>query len=127
MFRAAFHTGYVPCGVLRFTRDQLDGACTDKRFDEDFFIDFIFAPLESPPIAGPNIKSDTPQNTASIRRERGLVIDAESKDAYDAMLHRDLRFWEEITKRKEINREKAKARKAANEKKLIEKRQKQGK
>lgn len=29
MFRAAFHTGYVPCGVLRLNKAQLDGACTD--------------------------------------------------------------------------------------------------
>ena len=46
MFRAAFHTGYVPCGVLRLTKAQLDGACSDARFDEEFFIDLIFAPIE---------------------------------------------------------------------------------
>lgn len=46
MFRAAFHTGYVPCGVLRLTKAQLDGASTDGRFDEEFFIDLIFAPIE---------------------------------------------------------------------------------
>lgn len=34
MFRAAFHTGYVPCGVLRLGRAQLDGACDDARFDQ---------------------------------------------------------------------------------------------
>jgi C2 domain of PTEN tumour-suppressor protein len=34
MFRAAFHTGYVPCGVLRLSKAQLDGACGDPRFDE---------------------------------------------------------------------------------------------
>ena len=34
MFRAAFHTGYVPCGVLRLGKAQLDGACVDSRFDE---------------------------------------------------------------------------------------------
>jgi len=26
MFRAAFHTGYAPTGVMRLTRQQLDGA-----------------------------------------------------------------------------------------------------
>ena len=46
MFRAAFHTGYVPSGVLRLTKAQLDGASTDNRFDDDFFIDLIFAPIE---------------------------------------------------------------------------------
>jgi len=44
MFRAAFHTGYVPCGVLRLSKAQLDGACADDRFDDDFFVDLIFAP-----------------------------------------------------------------------------------
>lgn len=34
MFRAAFHTGYVPCGVLRLTKQQLDGACADDRFHQ---------------------------------------------------------------------------------------------
>ncbi|CAM9186351.1 unnamed protein product [Scytosiphon promiscuus] len=47
MFRAAFHTGYVPCGVLRLTKQQLDGACADDRFHQDFFLDLIFAPVES--------------------------------------------------------------------------------
>ena len=45
MFRAAFHTGYVPCGVLRLNKAQLDGPCTDDRFDDDFFIDLMFAPV----------------------------------------------------------------------------------
>ena len=43
MFRAAFHTGYVATTkVLRLTKGQLDGACTDRRFQEDFFLDLIF-------------------------------------------------------------------------------------
>ena len=42
MFRAALHVGFAPTGVLRLTRDQLDGACGDDRFDGDFFVDLIF-------------------------------------------------------------------------------------
>ncbi|KAL3775396.1 hypothetical protein ACHAW5_009953 [Stephanodiscus triporus] len=42
MFRAAFHTGYVPPRVMRLTKEQLDGACEDRRFDDDFFLDLIF-------------------------------------------------------------------------------------
>lgn len=42
MFRAAFHTGYVPPKVLRLDKSQLDGACSDRRFTEDFFLDLIF-------------------------------------------------------------------------------------
>ena len=45
MFRAGFHTGYVPSGVLRLTKAQLDGSNADPRYDDDFFIDFIFAPV----------------------------------------------------------------------------------
>ena len=47
MFRAGFHTGYAPAGVLRLTKVQLDGANTDDRFDEHFFIDLIFAIADS--------------------------------------------------------------------------------
>lgn len=42
MFRAAFHTGYTPPKVMRLTKSQLDGACTDSRFSDDFFIDLVF-------------------------------------------------------------------------------------
>ena len=45
MFRAGFHTGYVPSGVLRLTKAQLDGSNADPRYDDDFFIDLIFAPV----------------------------------------------------------------------------------
>lgn len=44
MFRAAFHTGYVPCGVLRLTKQQLDGACADDRFHQvmaKYFIAYL--------------------------------------------------------------------------------------
>lgn len=67
MFRGAFHTGYIPQGILRYvasseclystfrslgvvcrlTKAQLDGACGDSRFDQDFFVDLIFADVQS--------------------------------------------------------------------------------
>ena len=34
MCRAAFHTGYMPHGILRLSKSQLDGACLDARFDQ---------------------------------------------------------------------------------------------
>ncbi len=47
MLRFGFHTGYVRPGNMRFTRFDLDGACTDDRFSEDFLLDLIFtAPLD---------------------------------------------------------------------------------
>lgn len=42
MFRAALHTGYVPPKVLRLRKSEIDGACNDKRFADDFFIDLVF-------------------------------------------------------------------------------------
>lgn len=47
MFRAAFHTGYVPCGVLRLTKQQLDGACADDRFHQVLFL-FVCGVVDSP-------------------------------------------------------------------------------
>ena len=31
----------------RLTKAQLDGACSDSRFDQDFFVDLIFADVET--------------------------------------------------------------------------------
>ena len=47
MFRAAFHTGYAPPNVMRLTKSQLDGGCTDDRFPDDFYIDIIFEPIDA--------------------------------------------------------------------------------
>ena len=47
MFRAAFHTGYAPPNVMRLTKSQLDGACTDDKYPDDFYIDVIFEPIDA--------------------------------------------------------------------------------
>ena len=115
MFRAAFHTGYAPSGVLRLTKAQLDGSVSDPRFHDDFFIDLIFAPIEkSPEMASSSSSSSTsggsgagdstmPANAIGIVGEpsdSGLVIDASSADRYELTLHRDTRFWEAVAARK---------------------------
>jgi C2 domain of PTEN tumour-suppressor protein len=94
MFRAAFHTGYVPCGVLRLTKAQLDGACSDPRFDEEFFIDLIFAPVEK------SSRNGTPGVTPSTPSDSGLIVDISSSDKYEQSLHRDTRFWDAVAARK---------------------------
>lgn len=100
MFRAAFHTGYVPCGVLRLTKVQLDGANTDTRFDEDFFVDLIFAPIDTSESG--NIQSGgTP---AKEPTDSGLKIDEAAADKYEQSLHRDAKFWDAITNRKQKSR-----------------------
>jgi hypothetical protein len=42
MLRFGFHTGFIEPGNVRFTKEELDGACTSKLFDDDFFLDVIF-------------------------------------------------------------------------------------
>ena len=86
MFRAAFHTGYVPGNVLRLTKAQLDGPNNDDRFPDDFLIDLIFAPIE---------KGDEVSVSDS-----GATVDAKTADKYESMLHRDNRFWESVAARK---------------------------
>ena len=119
MFRAAFHTGYVPSGVLRLTRAQLDGPNTDDRFDEDFFIDLIFAPVETSKVASA-VESDSkekneqlPLPPAPSTSDSGVILDAQSTDKFEQMLHRDARFWENIADRK-VRSKKRKPRKYAS-------------
>ena len=116
MFRAAFHTGYAPSGVLRLTKAQLDGSVSDPRFSDDFFIDLIFAPIESTghlpkcTVSGESARGfpeispkDQKENTIGVVGEpsdSGLVIDASSADRYEMTLHRDTRFWEAVAARK---------------------------
>ncbi|RHY37483.1 hypothetical protein DYB25_012331 [Aphanomyces astaci] len=88
MFRAAFHTGYIPLGILRLTKGQLDGACQDNRFASDFFVDLIFAPVQSTASDGPDGRSE------------GVALSAQDKHAYDDMLTKDEQFWTDVDQRK---------------------------
>ena len=110
MFRAAFHTGYVPPKVLRLTKAQLDGACGDKRFPDDFFLDLIFEPCDGTN-SGEGEDGEGAANEAAERRSMGTTAvgssNTVSASAYDSMLHdRDSRFWDVITTRREENRKK---------------------
>ncbi|TMW57326.1 hypothetical protein Poli38472_003251 [Pythium oligandrum] len=91
MFRGAFHTGYIPQGILRLTKAQLDGACGDDRFDQDFFIDLIFADVQT------EGKADGDEAAA---QSEGIALNEEDRQAYEDMLHRDEAFWEDIEARK---------------------------
>lgn len=93
---------YVPCGVLRLTKAQLDGACSDVRFDEEFFIDLIFAPVEkalSKTAAGGG-GVGVGGGPSSAPSDSGLLIDISSSDSYEQSLHRDTRFWDAVSARK---------------------------
>jgi len=126
MFRAAMHTGYIPPKVLRLRKSEIDGACSDKRYADDFFIDLVFEEcsasmaskhlLSSPEKGGEDEHEITfsrdskgdEHNEASVRRMAGTVAGAEgtgavtvTASAYDSMLHRDSRFWDVITQRRD--------------------------
>lgn len=94
MFRAAFHTGYVPLGVLRLTKEQLDGPSVDTRFHEDFFIDLIFAP----------VVENSESIASTFPSDKGITLDKSAADACEEFMHRDVRFWESIAARKARSR-----------------------
>lgn len=101
MFRAAYHTGYAPPNVLRFTKPQLDGACNDPRFPDDFFVDLILEPCTTEQVSEFYQKQEDEQ--AQKEKEAAESDDKVEKDAvvsastYDSMLHRDSRFWDVIS------------------------------
>jgi hypothetical protein len=126
MFRAAMHTGYVPPKVMRLRKSEIDGACSDKRYADDFFIDLVFEECNASMaskhlLSGPGNGSSGEEtemrfnegaqgdvkNEASVRRMAGTVAGAEgggavtvTASAYDSMLHRDSRFWDAIAQRR---------------------------
>jgi C2 domain of PTEN tumour-suppressor protein len=118
MFRAAFHTGYVPPKVMRLTKSQLDGACIDERFASDFFLDLIFEPITteeaSKLLQTEDGTSTTTATAPAVEIKPGSEAAAElmgggnlvTASAYDTMLHRDSRFWDVITARKKLHDEK---------------------
>lgn len=137
MFRAAFHTGYVPAGVLRLSKEWLDGAADSPRFSDEFFIDLIFAPMgvrlpgsdeslevKSGDKAGENLgtkaQGGPPPPPGKLEvvaapSDSGLLIDASSADRYEQTLHNDSRFWEAVGARKN----KAKSRKTRKFKSVV--------
>ena len=80
MFRAAFHTGYIPQLVQRLPRSQCDGANSDGRFHHDFFVDLIFGPV------------------TTTTKEKNHQQKGGGGDGGGALPNK---FWNEISKRKE--------------------------
>jgi len=105
MFRAGFHTGYAPPNVLRLTKTQLDGACHDKRYPNDFFLDLIFEKVDADDIAAidkekEKEESDSTENVHDGKGEKGKgpVVKASN---VDSMLQGDSRLWDMITSKKQ--------------------------
>lgn len=104
MFRAAFHTGYAPPNVMRLTKVQLDGACSDDRFVDDFFLDFIFEAVDAEEAIRllneeDNLGSSADMDPSSKRKDSASKASAVKATADDSMLHRDSRFWDVIATR----------------------------
>jgi protein-tyrosine phosphatase len=98
MFRAAFHTGYIPQGIQRLPKNKCDGAANDRRFDVDFFVDLIFEPARRR-----RTKLDA-NNILGV----GFASPVLTGD-YDEVMRANSKFWSEISKRKEkIRQAKAK-------------------
>jgi hypothetical protein len=104
MFRAAFHTGYVPPNVLRLTKSQLDGACSDRRYPDDFFLDLIFEKVDAE-TATKHLEEEAEEedegDEGSTKKEgkgKGPIVKASN---YDAMLQGDSRFWDVINNRRQ--------------------------
>lgn len=99
MFRAAFHTGYVPPNVLRLTKSQLDGACSDRRYPDDFFLDLIFEKADTETVTKHlEEQAMDGEQVDSPKKVKGPVVTASN---YDAMLQGDSRFWDIIANRRE--------------------------
>ena len=95
IFRAGFHTGYTPTRNLRLTKAQLDSACSDPRFSEDFYIDLIFA-------SGDFDVSNTANSDEKVKSSESDNGDEEKEvtERYEQSLHSDYRFWESVAARK---------------------------
>jgi hypothetical protein len=104
MFRAAFHTGYVPPNVLRLTKSQLDGACSDKRYPDDFFLDLIFEKVDTETATRhleEQVEEEDDGDENSPKKEgkgKGPIVKASS---LDEMLQGDSRFWDVIKTRRQ--------------------------
>lgn len=104
MFRAAFHTGYVPPNVLRLTKSQLDGACNDDRYPDNFFLDLIFEKVDAETIAkhlkehGEEEENDPDKDQADKKGKGGAIVKASK---FDSMLQGDSKFWDVINQKKQ--------------------------
>lgn len=103
MFRAGFHTGYAPPNVLRLTKSQLDGACNDERYSDDFFLDLIFEKVDADHLARiekekEESKSANNADSGKGGKGKGPVVKASDNDS---MLQGDSRFWDVIASKKQ--------------------------
>ena len=86
IFRAQFNTGYGAAGghVLRLARRQLDIACGDVRFSDDFFVEFVFA-ADAPAAAAASVAVTSGSPSRPLAIEEGAANDAAAGDVEGAV------------------------------------------
>lgn len=96
------HTGYIPPKVLRLRKSEIDGACNDARYPDNFYIDLVFEECSVDLNIASNLTSTSDNKMdGSVSNDKNADISiANTTVAYDSMLHRDSRFWEVISKRR---------------------------
>jgi len=123
MFRIALHSGYIVAPkVLRLSKSDIDGACHDDRFPEDFYLDLVFDVCDAD-TASKLLRDDEESETSqaadkgSLKASESSVVTTDNsemstakalkpsvitpKTSYDSMLFGDSRLWDSIAKRKE--------------------------
>lgn len=99
------HTGYIPPKVLRLRKREIDGACNDKRYPDDFFIDLVFDECSADVASKILVTSSSNSTGKDVSKQSNDVKESKNNtsltaSAYDSMLHRDSRFWDVIAKRR---------------------------
>ena len=65
---------YIPSsGVLRLSKSDLDGASSDSKFDENFFVDLIFAPIEQSNTTSKVGDSRSNHESSDVREEMDII------------------------------------------------------
>jgi hypothetical protein len=92
---------------------QLDGACVDDRFNSDFFIDFIFEPIDAEQASKMLVKNSDESDETKLNKVSSTTTTVDSKQesvrkavqasAEDSMLYGDSRFWDVISNRMKQN------------------------
>ena len=104
MLRISLHTGYIIAPkVLRLTKAEIDGACTDNRIPKDFYVDLVFEMCDAERASQfmRQKSKEVTQSESDKEETRSGVITP--KSSFDAMLYNDEKLWNAISKRqKEI-------------------------
>jgi hypothetical protein len=83
IFRLMFHTSFIENHILHCTKRDLDVACLDPRFPEDFSTDLIFSPDEE------EVKADQQFWRSLQQKHKGYTV-PDMHDSSEEEQHIDL-------------------------------------